>query len=219
MVRWNALIGGTVAAMGVAFATGAAVANKVARVSEPVPADRPRPPVVIGQKTGCFNVAKVMREYKRARASAERLRARKDRLAANLVPLRGMHAELQAAARAAPDAGKRFDLEQDARTVARRIEDADREVAAAIDRRTGLVISALYDELHAVVAAVAREHGLAVVLAYPDAVTPEERESPYIKELKLKPPAAQPFFLDPAVEYSDEIVRRLNERFPGPGGD
>lgn len=99
--------------------------------------------------------------------------------------------------------------------VSRRIEDMDREINKIMNERASAIIVELYDEIYATTAAVARDHGATAVLAYPDAVTPEERESAFIKELKLKPPAAQPFYLDPSVEYSDEIIRRLNEKLAG----
>jgi Skp family chaperone for outer membrane proteins len=213
MMRWSVLVAGTIAVLGAAFVTGASVPTKGAKPPEAVKADAAKAPVVIGQKTGYFNMAKVMRDYKRAKTSVERLNARKNRLAANLLALRAMQAELQDAARATTDGDRKFDLEQDARMVGRRIEDADREVNRILNDRAGLIIVELYDEIYAVVTSIAREHNLSAVLAYPDAVTPEERESPYVKELKLKPPAAQPFFLDSSVDYSDEIIRRLNEKF------
>jgi Skp family chaperone for outer membrane proteins len=211
MMRWSVLIAGTVAVLGAAFVTGASVPTKGAKPPEAARADD-KPPVVIGQKTGYFNMAKVMREYKRARTSVERLNARKNRLAANLLALKAMHTEVMAAAQKTQDADKKFELERDARTVARRIEDLDREINKILNERASLIIVELYDDIYAVTAALAREHNLTAVLAYPDAVTPEERESPFVKELKLKPPAAQPFYLDSSVEFSDEIIRRLNEK-------
>ena len=48
----------------------------------------------------------------------------------------------------------------------------------------------------------AEMNGYHIVFAYPDAVTPEELKSPYIKELKLKPPAAQPFYVAPHVDMT-----------------
>jgi hypothetical protein len=53
---------------------------------------------------------------------------------------------------------------------------------------------------------MSHERGLSAVLAYPDAVNEMERNDPKIKELKLKPPAAQPFYLDPSVDYTGEIL-------------
>jgi Skp family chaperone for outer membrane proteins len=215
MMRWNVLIAGTAAVLGGAFVAGASVAPKPVRAPEGAKAEVAKPPVVIGQKTGYFNMAKVMRDYKRAKTSVERLNVRKNRLSANLVGLKALHAELAAAAQKTADEDKRFALEQDARAVARQVEDMDREISKILNERASTIIAELYDEIYAVVAAVARDHGLTAVIAYPDAVTAEERESPFIKELKLKPPAAHPFFLDPSVEFSDEIVRRLNDKFVG----
>ena len=53
----------------------------------------------------------------------------------------------------------------------------------------------LYDEIKTVVDKTAEMNGYHIVFAYPDAVTPEEMKNPYLKELKLKPPAAQPFYV------------------------
>ena len=212
MVRWSVLVAGTVAVMGAAFVTGAAVPAKVAKPPEPVKADA-KPAITIGQKTGYFNMAKVMREYKRAKTGVERLNARRARLGANLAGLRNMYTELQAMAKRETNEKRKEEIAGDIIMLARRIEDTDREINKILNERASLIIAELYDEIYAAVSAMAREHNLAAVLAYPDAVTKEESENPFVKELKLKPPAAQPFFVDPAVEFSDEIIRRLNEKF------
>lgn len=216
MVRVGVLAGCAAVIVGAAFVTGATAPNG------PLPleakADAPRPVVVIGQKTGYFNMAKVMREYSRARTAVVRLEGRRLRLAANLVGLRAMHADLQATYAATTDPSRKFDLGSDLRALARRIEDLDRTIGRLLNERASIVISELHDELRAVATAVAHEHGLTALLAYPDAVTPQEAESPLVKELKLKPPALQPFYLDPAADYSDEIAHRLNEKFAAESG-
>lgn len=212
MVRWSVLAGCVAVVAGAAFVTGATAPPK-----PPLPvearADNPRPPINLGHKTGYFNMAKVMREYNRAKTAVVRLENRRIRLAANLVGLRAMHADLQARHAAATDRDKKFDLESDLRSLARRVEDLDRTINKMLNERASIVIAEMYDEIKAVTTAVARENGLAALLAYPDAVTPQEAENPMIKELKLKPPALQPFYIDPSAEFSDEISRRLNEKF------
>ena len=212
MIRWSVLAGCAVVVIGAAVVAGATGTTK-----PPLPgdakADGPRPPVVLGQKTGYFNMAKVMREYNRAKTAVVRLEGRRLRLAANLVGLRAMYADLQVRHAGATDPNKKFDLESDLRSLARRIEDLDRTIGKMLNERASIIIVELYDELRTVTTAVARENGLSAILAYPDAVTPQEAENPLIKELKLKPPALQPFYVDAAADYSDEILRRLNERF------
>ena len=103
--------------------------------------------------------------------------------------------------------------------LARQIEDTDRALNKMLNERASVIIVEIYDDIRAVTTAVAQESGLVALLAFPDAVTREEAENPLIKELKLKPPALQPFYLDPSVDYSDEILRRLNEKFVAESGE
>lgn len=212
MVRWTVLAGCVAVVAGAAYVTGATAPPKPPLAVE-AKADAPRPSVVLGQKTGYFNIAKVMREYNRAKSAVIRLEGRRLRAASNLVGLRAMLADLQAKHAATTDPNKKFDLESDMRALARRVEDLDRTISKMLNERASLIIAELYDELRAVAAAVARDNGLTALLAYPDAVTPQEAENPMVKELKLKPPALQPFYIESSAEFSDEILRRLNEKF------
>jgi hypothetical protein len=97
--------------------------------------------------------------------------------------------------------------------ISRRIEDAARAGDKLLNEHASEVIGGIHDEIRMATAEMARAHGLAAVLAYPDAVTPEEANNPMIKELRLKPPAAMPFYLDPSVDYTQELIERLNAKF------
>jgi Skp family chaperone for outer membrane proteins len=217
MMRWSVFAAVAVAAVGAAFVTGAAVPTKTAKPPFDVKADgkpdEARQLVVVGQKTGYFNMARVMREYKRAKTAVARLNVRKDRMVANLLGMRNMHAELEAALKVTTNEKRKEEIAAGLITIRRQVEDADREVHKILNNRASIILVELHDELRAMVGAVARDNGLVAVLAYPDAVTPEEADNPMIKELRLKPPAAHPFYLDPSVDFTDEILRRLNEKF------
>ena len=76
------------------------------------------------------------------------------------------------------------------------------------------IISKLYDEIKMVVDKTAEMNAYHIVFAYPDAVTPEEQANPYLKELKLKPPAAQPFFVSKQVDITGIVVQTLNAWYP-----
>jgi Skp family chaperone for outer membrane proteins len=217
MVRWSALA--AVAVVGAAFVTASAVPTKIAKPPADAKAEDARQVVVVGQRTGYFNMAKVMREYKRAKTAVARLNARKDRMAANLIGLRNMHGQLEATLRTTADPKRRDEITSGLITLRRQIEDTDREISKILNNRASIIVGELHDEMRRTVAAVARDNGLVAVLAYPDAVTPEEAENPMIKELRLKPPAAHPFYLDPSVDYTDEILRRLNEKVAGENDD
>ena len=219
MIRWSVLAAGAVAVMGAAFVTGASVPAKTERPPVEVKADA-RPPVAIGPRTGYFNMAKVMRDSRKAKTALERLNARRERLAANLVGVRNMYTDLQAVAqKPTTEAKKKDETREDMRMLARQIEDTDRALNKMLNERASVIIVEIYDDIRAVTTAVAQESGLVALLAFPDAVTREEGENPLIKELKLKPPALQPFYLDPSVDFSDEILRRLNDKFATENGE
>jgi Skp family chaperone for outer membrane proteins len=222
MIRWSVLAAAAAVVAGAAVVTGASVPP--ARPAGVPAADVKAKGPVIGQRIGFFNMAKVMKYNDRARTAVARLNDRKNRLTANLLGLRGMYTDLQAAVAAEKNRVAPASFSPDAERVsvqmirlARQIEDGDREVNTLLNNQASVIIAELYDDLHAVVAEVVRENDLSAVLAYPDATTPEEANSPMIKELKLKPPAAQPFYLDPAADYTDEIIQRLNARYASGG--
>ena len=60
----------------------------------------------------------------------------------------------------------------------------------------------------------AEMNGYHIVFAYPDAVTEKEINDPMVKELELKPPAAQPFFVAKHVDLTGVVVQTLNAWFP-----
>ena len=98
--------------------------------------------------------------------------------------------------------------------LARIIEDEDRKINKQLNDDASKVISELYDKMKRCVDKTAEMNGYHIVFAYPDAVTAEEMKSPYIKELKLKPPAAQPFYVAPHADITGTLVKTLNAWYP-----
>lgn len=202
MIRWTAL-----AAFAVAL-TGAALVAGSNREDAPKPEKAAKP----ASTTGFFNMAKVMRESKRAKNEVEKLNAKRARATINLQVMRASYTDMQG--KVVNAAGKEKDeLQGEMLKLARKIEDADREIQKSLNDRATAIIAKIHDEMRDTVAGIAKENGLLAVLAYPDAVSAEEQNNPAIKELKLKPPAAQPFYLDPSIDFTDEIVKRLNAKY------
>lgn len=211
MVRWGMLCAGAAVIAGAAFVTGASIPPRPS-VAPPRPDEAKA--VVIGQKTGYFNMAQVMREYARAVDQVKDLNAERTELTAEIQAWRARY--LKAKEEVDAPGTSREDKEKLGREMvqlARQIEDKDRDVNKLLNDRATQIISALYDDIRAVTVEVARENGLLAVLTFPDAATAEERDSPQVKELKLKPPAASPFYLDPSVDYTGELIRRLNAKY------
>jgi Skp family chaperone for outer membrane proteins len=198
-----------VLAVGAAFVAGVSVPGPVAA------GPKEEAGKAAGPKIGIFNMAKVMKEYRRAEASVAELNDSKVRKAANLKHLRDMLADLEASKRGenvqwAGGAYRNFAV--DMFMLTRLVKETENAINRQINDDASAIIGKLYDEMHAVVSEMAREHGLVAVFSYPDAVTEEERNNPYIKEMKLKPPAAYPFSFNSSLDYTGEIIKRLNAR-------
>src|SRR5205823_6981089 len=98
----------------------------------------------------------------------------------------------------------------------RRSEDEIQKINEMRNGDASKIISDLYDDIKKVVDATAEMNGYHVVFAYPDAVTDEEKKNPFLKELKLKPPAAQPFYVARHVDLTGIVIQTLNAWNPAP---
>jgi Skp family chaperone for outer membrane proteins len=209
MSRWNVLAAGAAVVVGAAFVTGASAPPRpVAEAAKPEAVKA----TVVSQKTGYFNIAKVMKEYKRAQNQVKELNDDRNRMSANVIKMREAYIKLQSKIPNETDAKEKEKQAKEMLDLARKIEDEDRRINKGLNERASEIISELHDEIRATVKTMAKDHGLVAVLAYPDAVTPEEANSSNIKEIRLKPPAAYPFYLDPSVDYTDELIERLNAK-------
>ncbi|MCE9564113.1 MAG: OmpH family outer membrane protein [Planctomycetes bacterium] len=215
MIRWSVLAAGAAVVVGAAFVTGASIPPKP---SVAVEKSVEVPATVLGQKTGYFNMPKVMKEYKRAQLSVAKVNDDTKRALAQLTGMRDMFIELKTKMEQTEDEEQKFRINSDMRALARMIEDFDRVESKKRNELAAVLIPEFYDEVHAVVVEMAKAHGLHAVLTFPDAPSPAEMEMPQLKEAKLKPPACQPFYLDPSVDYTDELIQRLNAKFVANGG-
>jgi Skp family chaperone for outer membrane proteins len=210
MKRWSVLVA-AVAALGVAFVAGAAISPGVAK---PAGEKKPDEEKAVGHKTAVFNMAAVMRDFQLAKYNVWRLNNKKMEMSKKMLGWREEYVRLQQDLQKNPTDPKKDEKSRKMLDLARKIEDADREINKQLNDDASAIIADLHDKIKVAVDRVADEFGFQLVLAYPDAVTPEEARSPYIKELKLKPPAAQPFYVDPEIDVTARVVKALNKKHP-----
>jgi Skp family chaperone for outer membrane proteins len=196
------------AALGAAalFAGTASAQPGAPAAGTPPPATRPTIAV--------FNMAAVMRDFGQAKYQVWLLNKRKDELSKNIVIWRGEYIKIQNDLRANPNHPQKDAMAKRMLDLARMIEDEDRNVSKVLNDEASKIIGDLYDKMKAVVDKTAELNGYHIVFAYPDAVTPEEINSAYIKELKLKPPAAQPFYVASHADITSVVVKTLNGWYP-----
>lgn len=187
---------------GAVFLTSATRAQQPG--ATPPAAQTGRPTVAV------FNMASVMRDFGKAKWQVYQLNEERKGMSGDLVKWRAEYIKLQQGIQAAPDPAVKEKLGKDMLELARKIEDKDRDINKVLNDKASTIISGLYDDIKLVVDKTAEMNGYHLVFAYPDAVTEDEKKNPYLKELKLKPPAAQPFFVHPQVDVTGVVVQTLN---------
>lgn len=174
-------------------------------------------PVAVARPTiAVFNIAAVMRDYKKAKFQVYKLNEKRTGMSGDLGKWRSDYIEKQKQMQIAQDTKIKDVLGKELVDLARRIEDRERDINKALNDEASMIISTLYDEIKSVVDKTAEMNGYQIVFAYPDAVTPDDVKNPYLKELKLKPPAAQPFFVSRQVDITSVVITALNNWYPAP---
>jgi Skp family chaperone for outer membrane proteins len=202
------------AALGVAglmsFA-GVASAQPAGMPPAPAPAGAPAP---MRPTVAVFNMAAVMREFGQAKYQVWLLNGKKNEMSKNLLAMRAEYIQLDSDLRKNPSDPTKDQKQARMLQLVRAIEDEDRKINKELNESASAIIGDLYDKMKVVVDKIAEMNGYHIVFAYPDAVTDEEKKSPYIKELKLKPPAAQPFYVAPHADITALMVKTLNGWYP-----
>lgn len=213
MARWNILAAVAICVAGAALVTRASVPQPPADAAKPDEAKA----AAGGQKIGFFNVLRVLKQCKRSAAMSAQLNSLRFSMSLKLPEWKNQLTKLQEASEPKDD-DARDAREKEVMQLVRKIEDREREIAKALAERSAEYVGELHDDLRAVCADAARANGLSAVLAYPDVINPEELQVLQVKELKLRPPAATPFYLDPKADYTDDLIKRLNDKFAADGG-
>lgn len=168
-------------------------------------------------RVAVFNVAKVMREYKRWQYYAAMMNNKRMGEAGALGKLRADIADMQVKIQSEPIKQKQEEMAKLLVVKQREFEDRERQVRKVLDEESSAHLKNLFGEIQQAVRAIVDTNGFDMVFAYPDAVTEEEKNSPLYFDLKMRPPAAMPFYVSPSVDTTDLLVLTLNKYFPAPG--
>ena len=181
----------------------------------PAPGGNPPPAATSARPNiAVFNMAAVMKDYGKAQYQVYLLNKERTDLSADLVKWRAQYTKLHADIQIQQIASEKEKMTRELLDLAHKIDVRDREVTKALNDRATAIISQLYDDIKLVVDKTAEMNGYHIVFAYPDAVDAKEMNNPMIKELKLKPPAAQPFYIAKQVDVTGVVIQTLNAWYP-----
>jgi Skp family chaperone for outer membrane proteins len=212
--RTITLLSAALGAVGMLYLTGAAAAQPGGPGAPPPPAGAPAAAPATRPTVAVFNMAAVMRDFGQAKYQVWKLNNKKMDMSKTLLVYRSEYIQHQQDLTKNPNHPEKDVKQARMLALARMIEDEDRKINKQLNDDASAIIGDLYDKMKMVVDKTAEMNGYHVVFAYPDAVTAEEMKSPYIKELKLKPPAAQPFYVAAHADITGVVVKTLNAWYP-----
>ncbi len=164
-----------------------------------------------------FNVARVMKDFQRWQYFAATMNEERQKKGAELAKLRNQILEKEAASRTETVSSKKASIEAEMTAMQRQFEDMEKGIRKDIDDKSAKHLQELFTQIRTVVERVSEVNGFQLVMAYPDALTPEEMQSPLYYDLKLRPPAAMPFYVSPSIDITKVVVLTLNQNFVPPG--
>jgi Skp family chaperone for outer membrane proteins len=167
-------------------------------------------------RVAVFNVARVMKEYKKWQHFAGVMNQKRTGASADLAKLRKEIADIQEAIPKEPVKQKQEEMAKQVVAKQREFEDKERNLRKLLDEESAAHLRQLFNEIQACVKAIVDTNGFDIVFAYPDATTPEEMNSPLYYDLKMRPPAAMPFYVSPHADMTSVLVETLNKNFPPP---
>lgn len=218
MKRTMLLLGALVALGLGLYITGQVYAQSPGSSPVPTPgAPAAKPARTDPTRVAVFNVAKVMKDFKKWQYYAITMNNKRISAAGELGKLRNEIVELQEKAGKEPRKDVQDNLARAMVDKQRSFEDKERQYRKQLDEESAAHLKNLFVEIQRAVGAVVESNGYDVVFAYPDAVTAEEQASPLMVDLKMRPPAAIPFFVSKSADVSDVLLSVLNSNFPAPG--
>ena len=168
-------------------------------------------------RVAVFNVARVMKDFQKWQYFAISMNNKRITAAGELGKMRNEILEITAKAEKEPRQDVRDGLAKSVVEKQRAFEDKERGYRKQLDEESAAHLKNLFMEIQRAVGAVVESNGYDVVFAYPDAVTAEEAASPLMVDLKMRPPAAIPFFVSKSADVTEVLIGTLNKNFAAPG--
>jgi Skp family chaperone for outer membrane proteins len=188
-----------------------------AQSTAPAPAPAGAAPAAGGRGVAVFNVPKVMKDYQKWQFFAAEVNKERAEKAGILAKKQSEMLDMQNKMKTESVPSKRDEMAQQLIVLQRQLEDMEKAARKEIDDKSMGHLRTLFGELRHVVDSVAKTNGFDLVLAYPDAISPEELSSPMYLEMKLRTPAAMPFYVSPNIDITDVVIQTLNKFYPAPG--
>jgi Skp family chaperone for outer membrane proteins len=171
-------------------------------------------PKATAPRIAYVNIAKVLREFKYVSVEGQKVTKKQQDLADEIKRLREQLQRKTTEAQAATDESLKDTLQENVRQMTRTIEDIEARGQRTITEARNKALVEIQQNIKEVIAELAKERELDVVEAYPDASNPKEELTPAVAQLKLQAPALMPYFVRDEFVLTEDVIARLNQKFP-----
>lgn len=186
----------------------------------PVLAQAPAPtaaPRTDKPRIAVFNVAKVMKDFEKWQYYAATMSNKRVTVAGQLGKLRGEIQDLDKRLQTEVRKEQQEAIQKMMIAKQREFDDQERNYRKQLDEESSVHLKELFNDIDRAVKAIVAANEYDIVFAYPDAVSPEEANSPLYYDIKMRPPAAMPFYVSKTVDITPMLVETLNKAFKAPG--
>jgi Skp family chaperone for outer membrane proteins len=165
-------------------------------------------------KIGYVNVAKVLRDFDSANVAGAKITKRRQEFAAQVNEKRDAAARLTKEFDAAKDDEARRVLKDKIEAIDSEIKKIDAEAQKELTDASNATIVLVYEQIRTAIRELAEDRGLDVVEVFPAASKPEDERSPQVAQLMLQTPALMPFYLRSEVDMTQDVIDRVNKKYP-----
>lgn len=156
------------------------------------------------------NIVDLMKNYDRLNKHTGTLNERRKVLVEEINDLRNEHARLAKNLATTADEAEKAIAQEKMTAVQRRIEDIDKAAQRELSSLGDKAVLDTYNEVADCIAEIAKERDLDVVEIFPSG----KPVTPAVANLVLRPPAGYPIYLRPGMDITDDVAKRLNEKYP-----
>jgi len=168
-------------------------------------------------KIAVFNVAQIMKDFGKWQYYAVIMDNERKKASAELIKAKNGLMRLQEALERETVQDKKDQLVKTMREQRNAFEDREKQLKEALDAQVAKHLKELFTDVQLVVKTVAETYNYDIVFAYPEATTQAEADTQMYIDLKMRPQAAMPFFVNKRVDITETMISTLNTHRKAPG--
>lgn len=178
----------------------------------PAPAAAPQP---ARPRIALVNIAKVMREFAKAKSDGEMIMKERQNIINQSMPIREKLADLGKKLGPTANPDERARLTAEATEWKRKLEDLEQTGGKRLNDLTDQIVVEVYHHIKMAITDIAVTNNLDLVMVYPDSSAPEDERKPAVVQMKLQTPALYPLY-HRNMDITEVVIATLNKRHPAP---